>query len=556
MTAARTPTVVDAVADAYVEQLADLDPTFATGLGLPGRDDRLPDYSPAWWQQLADARERTLTTLAAAEPADSIDRVTVSALREQLATEQELQAGGGNESNVAVLESPVQQIRDVFDLMAAETVEDWATIAQRLAAVPAALAGYTESLRSAAARGSVRAIRQVRASAAQCDANTGPGGFFAKFVAAAPDGAPTHLADNARQAAEAYAQVAAFLRDELAPQATDRDAVGREQYALHSRSFLGTAVDLDETYAWGQDELARIEAEMAATAERVRPGASVAEAIEVLDADPARRLHGTDALREWMQRTSDAAVEALAGVHFDIPDEIRRLECRIAPTQVGGMYYTGPSDDLVTRPGRMWWSVPEGVTSFTTWREKSIVYHEGVPGHHLQVGQTAVRSELLNRWRRMASWISGHGEGWALYAERLMGELGYLENPDYELGMLVSHLFRAKRVIVDIGLHLEMPIPDGEENAGQRWSWDLAIPFVDRHSPIPGDFTRSEVERYLGMPAQAISYKVGERAWLDIRAEMRRRQGADFDLKAFHTQALQLGSLGLDQMRREMLHRP
>ena len=81
----------------------------------------------------------------------------------------------------------------------------------------------------------------------------------------------------------------------------------------------------------------------------------------------------------------------------------------------------------------------------------------------------------------------------------------------------------------------------------------LAFSFADRYSPIPGDFTRSEVDRYMGLPAQAISYKVGERAWFEIRADIRSRRGAAFNLKDFHTQALHLGSLGLDQMRREML---
>jgi uncharacterized protein (DUF885 family) len=290
---------------------------------------------------------------------------------------------------------------------------------------------------------------------------------------------------------------------------------------------------------------------MAATAQRIRPGADVAQAIAVLDADPQRQLNGTEALRAWMQRTSDDAVAALAGTHFDIPEQIRTLECRIAPTQTGGMYYTGPSDDLVSRPGRMWWSVPAGVTSFTTWREKSVVYHEGVPGHHLQVGQTAVRRELLNRWRRAASWISGHGEGWALYAERLAADLGWLDDPGDYLGMLDSQALRAARVVVDIGVHCELPAP--ALVGGGAWTYDKAWQFMRAHVGIPDELLRFELDRYFGWPGQAPSYKIGERFWLQLRDEVRAREGDAFDLRRFHRRALDVGSLGLDVLRTAVL---
>ncbi|MGI8691994.1 MAG: DUF885 family protein [Geodermatophilaceae bacterium] len=131
-------------------------------------------------------------------------------------------------------------------------------------------------------------------------------------------------------------------------------------------------------------------------------------AIDGLDRDPARTLRGADALQAWLQETSDIALQELAGVHFDIPEPVQRLECLIAPTSGDGMYYTGPSEDF-TRPGRMWWSLPKDLDSFHTWREKTTVYHEGVPGHHLQIDQTAYRSDQLNRFQRMLCWESGHG---------------------------------------------------------------------------------------------------------------------------------------------------
>jgi uncharacterized protein (DUF885 family) len=424
--------------------------------------------------------------------------------------------------------------------------------------VPTALRGYEQSLRYAAERGRVSARRQVERCLEQCAEYAADGGFFTTFAtnAATDDGRlPESLRAQVQSGADgargAYAELGEFLGRELLDRAPEADAVGRDHYPLHSRLFLGTQIDLEETYAWGQEELARIVAETAATADRIRPGATTREAITALEADATRRLAGTDALQAWMQQTSDAAVAALADAHFDIPDPIRRLECRIAPTHQGGIYYTGPSEDLVTRPGRMWWSVPKGVTEFSTWREKTTVYHEGVPGHHLQIAQTAYRRDLLNRWRRIGIWISGHGEGWALYAERLMADLGFVDDPGDYLGMLDAQSMRAARVVLDIGVHCGFPAP--AEVGGGSWDYDKAWRFLSAHANMAEGFLRFELDRYLGWPGQAPAYKIGERFWLQLREEAAAREGTDFDIKSFHRRALDMGSVGLDVLRAAVL---
>jgi uncharacterized protein (DUF885 family) len=559
VTDVRTPTDVDALAEAHLDEYAALNPIEATFIGLAGHDAELPEFTPEWWQSLSDHRRRTLAALDAAEPVDSTDRVTVAALREELTLAEELRAAGQEESSLDVINSPVQLIRDVFDLTPTATVDDWADVAQRLHAVPRAVDGYIESLRFAASRGTVRARRQVDACAEQCVDNVGPEGFFARFAEDAapadggrlPESLHAGLRSGAQEASEAYDRLGTFLREELLPQATEVDACGRDLYALHSRVFVGARIDVGETYEWGQDELARISAQMVETAARIKPGASVEEAIEYLEESHSHTLEGTEALQRWMQETSDAAVSALADVHFDIPEPIRRLECRIAPTQQGGIYYTGPSEDLVTRPGRMWWSVPKGITKFSTWRERTTVYHEGVPGHHLQVAQTAYRKAILNRWRRLASWISGHGEGWALYAERLMADLGFLDDPADYLGMLDGQSLRAARVVLDIGVHCDLPAP--AEVGGGRWSYDKAWEFLSAHANTAEGFRRFELDRYLGWPGQAPAYKIGERLWLQLREDAKARQGDAFDLKAFHRRALDIGSVGLDVLRAAVL---
>jgi uncharacterized protein (DUF885 family) len=291
---------------------------------------------------------------------------------------------------------------------------------------------------------------------------------------------------------------------------------------------------------------------MAVDAERIAPGQGVQGAVDLLERDPARAIEGEDNLRAWLQDLMDRTIDELAGVHFDIPGPVRRVEAMIAPPGgAAAMYYTGPSEDF-SRPGRTWYPTL-GKTRFPLWGEVSIAYHEGVPGHHLQIGQMRYLADTLSRYQRM-SVVSGHAEGWALYAERLMDELGYLELPDHHLGMLRAQAMRAARVVVDIGMHLELTIPEDDGFApGQRWTPELGEAFMVQRSWFPADFLASEVLRYLGLPGQAISYKVGERVWLEVRDEVRRRRGPDFELKAFHARALDLGPLGLDQLARELV---
>jgi uncharacterized protein (DUF885 family) len=559
MTETRIPTAVDAVADTYLDEWTALDPMMATYLGIAGHDAELPELSPDWLAERSELRRRTLAALDAAQPTDANDRVTIDALRETLTVEEELRGLGAEESDLKNIGSPAQTIRDIFDLTPTTSADDWASVATRLAAVPKTMAGYIESLRFAAARGDVSPRRQVKAAIEQGADNIGADGFFAKFAreAAPADGGelPASLrADLERAAggaAAAYEQLSAFLRDDLMAQAPTKDAVGSDRYASFSRAFVGAQIDLAETYQWGQEELARIDDLMSQTAERILPGASARAAMDHLDNDAERKLGDTDALKAWMQGKSDAAVAALADTHFDIPEPIRRLECKIAPTQQGGIYYTGPSDDLVTRPGQMWWSVPKGVTEFATWRELTTVYHEGVPGHHLQIAQTVYRRDLLNRWRRLAAWTSGHGEGWALYAERLMADLGFLDDPADYLGMLDSQSLRAARVVLDIGIHCEFEAP--AEVGGGEWNYDKAWDFLSAHVATAEGFRRFELDRYLGWPGQAPSYKVGERFWLQLRDDVRTKQGDAFDLKTFHRTALDVGSVGLDVLRSAVL---
>jgi uncharacterized protein (DUF885 family) len=178
------------------------------------------------------------------------------------------------------------------------------------------------------------------------------------------------------------------------------------------------------------------------------------------------------------------------------------------------------------------------------------VFHEGVPGHHLQVGQAVYNRAQLNSWRRLACWVSGHGEGWALYAERLMADLGHLDDPGDRLGMLDGQRMRAARVVLDLGVHLGLEAP--ERWGGGTWDADKAWEFLRANVNMPEQFIRFELNRYLGWPGQAPSYKIGQRIWEQIRDDARdsaQARGEAFDLRAFHARALGMGALPLDVLR-------
>ncbi|RIJ77181.1 DUF885 domain-containing protein [Nakamurella silvestris] len=555
---ARPVSAVDVRANLYVDTVAALDPILATEIGVAGHDHELTDFSPAGHERRAEAAREVLRDIAALPVADETDRITVAAMNERLGVELDLLAARQTQSQMNNLASPVQSIRSSFDLMPVDTVADWEVIAARLAAIPEALKGYLESVDESAASAVVPAARQVNLVADEADRNADPASsFFSTLVAGAKPGGlhvggalRAELELGAELARSAYAQAAEHLRSRILPKAPAADAVGRDLYELGSRNFLGAVVDQEETYAWGLEELARVVAEQTALAEQIAPGAGIEGAKAVLNSDPARKIHGTAALRDWMQQLSDRAVAELADTHFDIPEPVRRLECRIAPTGNGGIYYSGPSEDF-SRPGRMWWDVPHGVEDFYTWEETTTVYHEGVPGHHLQIAQTVFRAQELNRWRRLAAWVSGHGEGWALYAERLMQDLGYLDDLGDRMGMLDGQRLRAGRVVLDIGVHLGLSAP--EEIGGGTWDADKAWEFMGIHWGGEEKVRRFEFNRYLGWPGQAPSYKVGQRLWEQIRDESAIRAGASFDLKAFHRQALDVGSVGLDVLKQALL---
>ncbi|RPA66147.1 DUF885 domain-containing protein [Gordonia oryzae] len=549
MPSARISTAVDAIADAHLRTMAADDPILATELGIDDAvADRLTDFSPDAVATRADHARATLAALGAAEVSDDVDQVTVATMTASLRRELALADAGELTGVCNVIASPLQAIRDIFDLMDTDSPAARETMVRRIAAIPDALTTAIAGLEQRRATGPPFARRQVELVAAQVDqaltaisANTGS-------IVAYPDLA-ADLESATTAAGSAFADFAGHLRTRVAPDAADDDAVGRDRYLLHLRHYLGADADPEEAYAWGLAQLREIVAEQQAIAAQLVPGGTVGDALAALDADARYQIHDKQAFVDWMQATSDAAVDGLAGTHFEIPSRLTRLECRLAPSSTGIIYYTQPTADL-SRPGRMWWAVPPGQNVFHTWQEKTTVYHEGVPGHHLQLG-SAIVDDDLNSWRKLASFTSGHGEGWALYAERLMSELGWLDDPGDRMGMLDSQRLRAARVVVDIGVHCRLRAP--ESVGGGTWDAEKAWTFLTSSVAMDRAVLRFELDRYLGWPGQAPSYALGQRVWEQTRdAALAAHPG--WTLKEFHTRALALGGVSLDVLAERMHH--
>lgn len=545
---AREPSLLDASCDNFLADLAKLSPTDATEWGIEGYEGDLQDFSPDYFTAVADRTREMVADLDALDDStdesdddddfDDVDYVTAAVLRDRLCLELDLHHHGEDIRNLNNIASPVQTIRDTLLLMPHETAEQKDAIRSRLSKVKASLQGYRESLVEAANQGMVPPTRQINEVIGQCNALADASSMLDEL------GLEEGNAE-VESAKTAFDDFSGWLSAELQPSSSNEDAVGRERYARFSKLFVGDSVDLDEAYEWGLHRLQEIHAEQLKLAEELYgPGTALRTAVRKLNADERYQLHGTDALVEWMQGVADKVISNLNGTYFDIPEQIQTIECKIDPAGTGGIFYTQPTEDF-SRPGRMWWSVPAGQEIFHTWQELTTVHHEGAPGHHLQIG-TALLESNLNSWRRNACWNSGHGEGWALYAEALMAELGYMDDPGYRMGLLDSQRLRAARVVVDIGLHLGKKMPDGSG------IWDKAHmkSFMRENTAMDDANLAFEVNRYLGWPGQAPSYAIGERLWHKTRDDAI-AQG--MTPRQFHSEALALGSIPMSILRETIL---
>ena len=541
-----TSTPISTILDRFMEEGIKLSPIGATMLGVPGFDDQLDDLSMVGNEKRAELTRTTLQALKAETPANEYDRIARDVAVERLTSELNLNDTYEARILFNLISSPVTSIRQVFEMMKKDDPNTLSNVIKRMNGIGTALEGWKSTLTHVAEKGKVNSRRQVLATAGQLETFS-KGAFTTVAKKFNPAGDNQELLNAAKSAEATCASLAVWMRDIYAPQSLVEDGVGETRYKMWARHFTGADLDLRDTYEWGVKQLEQINERMWVAAKKLYPDATtLREVADRLDNDPRYIVEGEEALLKKLKEFIEAAVERLDGKEFDIDPRIRNCEARLAPEgSASAAYYMGPSEDL-SRPGTTWFPTM-GRKTFGWWNIVSTWYHEAVPGHHLQVATTKVNTERLNRFQRNRVWVSGYGEGWALYAERLMDELGAFEDPGYEMGYLSAQGLRAARIVVDIGMHCGY-----KDFNGEIWNAESAFKLLHERALLDEISARSEVDRYLGWPGQAISYKVGERFWMEARESAKARLGSRFELKKFHAFALGLGPMGLDPFQREM----
>ena len=544
MTSHRSP--IFALSDSYVEKSARLSPMSSTYLGLTDLNDQLDDFSIAGRAVEADLTRQTLAELAALTPTDEIDRVAKSVMQERLTSSLELHDSFESHISFNVLTSPPADIRQVFEMMPCESAEDFDNIAKRLLAVEKAHLSWISTIDTLAKKGKTVAQRQIDGIAKQLEGYA-DGGYAGMATTFDPDGKYPAIHEAAKSAAKSSAETARYLRGTYMSLATPNDAVGAERYAVWARYYTGANLDLRATYEWGLKDLAEINARMWKVAAKIKPDAkTLREVADYLDNAPEYKIHGKEAIIKKLLDFTQVAVAQMDGTHFDIDDRMKFCDARIAPDgSASAPYYMPPSEDL-SRPGTTWLPLM-GKDEVSWWHLASTWYHEAVPGHHLQIATSVIERDRLSRFQRFGAWISGYGEGWALYAERFMDDLGAFDEPGIEMGFLSAQALRATRIVIDIGMHLGYT----DEN-GRVWDAVSGREALMNKALLDEGSATSETDRYLGWPGQAISYKVGEREWIAARENAKKRLGAEFSLKKFHAHALRIGPMGLDTFAEEI----
>jgi uncharacterized protein (DUF885 family) len=548
---------VFALADRFTDEIAAAMPIWGTAVGVPEHDHRWGDLGPEGVEQLAALVRRTRDEVSALPPPATPDeRLAIRVLQERLDDELESFEHEDELRDISHSSWTIRTLTDALSVQSVATAEARDALLLRLRTVPEALADWRTRIERGLEHGVVVARRQVHSASTQFDALARPDGAFGSAARRLAVADPT-LADAAHATvpamAEAASATATFLRDEYLPHAAEHDAVGRERYLRAARHHLGAALEPEQAYAWAWRELDRFTDRARAIAARIDPTSDLDGVLRRLQTDPAFAAPDRETFVRLMEDRQVKALDTLAGTHFDVPEPIREIRVQLAPPGGPlGVFYTAPSEDL-SRPGTIWWSLGDRQV-IPLFDQVSTAYHEGFPGHHLQIGTQVLLGDRLSRAHRLLLWRPGYGEGWALYTERVADELGMLEEPAYEFGYVTSQLLRVVRVLVDIGLHLQLPIPDDAPfHPGETWTFELAVAALERYSGLHHDECVSEVTRYLGWPGQAISYAIGQRTIVELREERRRRDGATFDLGAFHRDVLGSGPVGLDHLRELVL---
>lgn len=528
-------------------------PELATRIGRTDHNNRWRDLSKGARQRARVAREEFLQQVLYVGVGNltAAEHLTVALLEHELRTALEVEPYQELIENVSQADGLHNQVFSVVDQMPARTVRDYENIVARLRALPLYVDQSIELLREQlAARHAQPAIvvnlmlDQVVAQASAPPESSPLLAAFSTFPSEIPLTEQNRLRSDARTAftqdfVPSWKRLEAFLRDTYLKQARADVGVnslpeGNQGYAALIRHFTTTRTAASAIHQLGVQEVARIESEMAQVARDAGFTGTVAEFERRLGSDPAMHFSTQEEMLQY-------ARDVLARVEPQVP----RLFKRFPQTKVGvrpigadreastaSNYTAGTSDG--SRPA--WFNMntyrPADQVKYTI---ESLVLHETVPGHHLQVG-LAREIEGIPEFRRVFRSAS-FTEGWALYAESLGSELGVYREPANKIGQLASELFRAVRLVVDTGIH------------SMGWSRDRARAYFAEHVPAQ---SLAEVDRYIARPGQALAYKLGEIEIKRLRRKAEQALGSRFDVRDFHEAVLRNGALPLDLLEAQV----
>jgi uncharacterized protein (DUF885 family) len=546
---------LDALYAAYFEDLLALFPLLATSIGDERYNDQYPNTLSAEYRERVRAfHERYLDEALAigdtgltGEARVSYD-VFVRARRDALA-----------EMAFPSWMMPINQFRNAANSFARlgsgrssqpfDTVADYDNFLSRIGGFSEWSAQAIENMRLGIEAGVVQPRILMEKALPQLAAHVQDdpeASMFWRPVAAMPDSFPgeerARLTEAYREAittrvVPAYKALHDFIRDEYLPAARETVGMlalpdGRAWYAQLVREYTTTDLTPAEIHEIGLAEVARIHGEMRAVMEQVGFEGDLGEFFTFMNTDPQfyfdRReelLDGYEALRARV----DAGVAPLFTLTPDAGYEIRPVEPFREKSAAGGSYQRPSADG--SRPGIFYVNTYD-LSARPSWAMESLFLHEAVPGHHFQI---AINQELdeLPAFRRF-SFYTAYTEGWALYAESLGKAMGVYEDPYQYFGKLNAELWRAVRLVVDTGLH------------EKGWSRQDVLDFMYANSAVNEARAVAEAERYMAIPGQALSYKVGQLKIQELRDRAETALGEDFDIRAFHARVLESGALPLD----------
>jgi uncharacterized protein (DUF885 family) len=414
--------------------------------------------------------------------------------------------------------------------------------------VPKLLDQVAEVLRQGAKDGLLPPRYLLEKTVGQCRAIAQPAGeanVFGRPAAEFPESVPRADRERLREALTravdglvrpAYARLADFIAADYAPAGRVEPGIwslpaGDARYRFAVRRFTTTDLDPDAIYELGVEEVARIEAEQTAIA-RGLGFSDLRSFRESLEDDPrlvpGSRQELLDAYQRYIGQMA-AALPTLFGLLPTCPFELRPVQAYREKEAAGAEYYPGTPDG--SRPGIVYVNTGDHEHRKLAGVEAT-AYHEAIPGHHLQVSIAQTLPDMPPF--RQHAYYGAYTEGWALYAERLGKEIGFYEDPYSDFGRLSEELLRAARLVLDTGLH------------HKRWTRQEAVDYFREHTSVDEPDIQAEVDRYIVLPAQALTYKLGQLEILKLRARAERELGPRYDIRAFHDEILDGGALPLD----------